>query len=161
MSSQPWHERWIHPKDSVVIITGAGSGIGMVTALLAAKQGYQVATWDISEAGISRTLEAAGALASQIHPLICDIRDELAVKEAMQQTIRVGKPHMQVNNAGPVAIGRTAGFMEMIHYVTSAFLETKPEAGSSIVNMSSIVGPIFGGGEFHFAALPYVEKFEY
>ncbi|KAL3455920.1 hypothetical protein BJX64DRAFT_294589 [Aspergillus heterothallicus] len=157
--SQPWHERWVHPKDSVIIITGAGSGIGMATALLAAEQGYQVAAWDVSETGIQKTQELAGARASQIHSIICDIADEAAVKSAMGKTLQIGKPHMLVNNAGPVAIGKNAGFMEMmnaamgmIHFVTTAFLETKPEKGSSIVNISSIVGPVFGGGGSWYAS---------
>ncbi|KAL4873854.1 hypothetical protein BDV12DRAFT_192295 [Aspergillus spectabilis] len=156
MSSQPWHERWVHPKDSVVIISGAG----LATALLAAKQGYQVAAWDISEAGISRTQEAAGPLVKKIHPIICDIGDENAVKEAMQRTTKIGKHHMLVNNASPVATGKTAGIMDMmmdaamkmIHYVTTAFLETNPETGLRIVNISSRVGPIFGGGGSRYAA---------
>jgi 3-oxoacyl-[acyl-carrier protein] reductase len=136
-------------------LISTGSGIGMATALLAAEQGYQVAAWDISEAGILKTKELAGDLAAQIHPIVCDIANEVAVKGAMEKTVAIGKPHMLVNNAGPVAIGTNAGFMDMmnaamgmIHYVTTAFLESKPETGSSIVNISSIVGPLFGGGMY-------------
>lgn len=131
-----------------------GSGIGMATALLAAEQGYQVAAWDISEQGILKTKELAGDLASSIHPIICDVANAKAVAQAMVQTVAIGKPHMLVNNAGPVAIGRTTEFMDMvnaafsmIHHVTTAFLETKPEKGASIVNIASVVGPLFGGGE--------------
>jgi NAD(P)-dependent dehydrogenase (short-subunit alcohol dehydrogenase family) len=71
----------------------------------------------------------------------------------MKKTVLIGKPHMLVNNAGPVAIGSSAGFldmmtaaMKMIHFVTEDFLATKPAAGAGIVNISSVVGPIFGGG---------------
>src|ERR1700761_4179982 len=106
----------------------------MATALLAAEQGYQVAAWDISEVGIQKIKEVAGDLAAQIHLIVCDIANETPVKEAMEQTVAIGKPHMLVNNAGPVAIGINAGFMEMmntamemIHYVTTDFLESKPE----------------------------------
>lgn len=125
----------------------------MATALLAAKQGYQVAAWDISEQGVLKTQELADNLKSSIHPIICDVANEEAVNEAMKKTVAIGKPHMLVNNAGPVAIGKQAGFMDMttaafgmIHYVTTAFLETKPVKGSSIVNIASVVVPIFGGG---------------
>ena len=126
----------------------------MATALLAAKQGYQVACWDISEQGILKTKELAGELTSQIHPIVCDIADEKAVQNAMAETLKLGQPHMLVNNAGPVAIGKTRGFLEMmdaamkmIQYPTAAFLETSPAKGASIVNISSVVGAIFGGGE--------------
>lgn len=175
MSEDQWYNAWVHPKDSLVIITGAGeylssesfvstptsnsssttgSGIGMSTALLAVKQGYEVAGWDISEAGVLKTKELAASSGSRIHPIVCDVAKEDQVKEAMAKTLRIGKPHMLVNNAGPVAIGTSAGFPEMmaaangmIHYVTSAFLDTKPVEGSAIVNISSVVGPVFGGGK--------------
>lgn len=129
----------------------------MATALLAAKQGYQVAAWDISEAGIERTKQQAGLFGSAIHPITCDVSQQNAVREAMAKTVQIGKPHMLVNNAGPVAIGQNASFMEMttaangmIFYVTTAFLETSPTEGAAIVNISSIVGANFGGGEFKF-----------
>jgi 3-oxoacyl-[acyl-carrier protein] reductase len=82
----------------------------------------------------------------------------------MEQTLNIGKPHMLVNNAGPVAIGKEADFMEMMnaamgmnHFITSAFLEIKPVEGSSIVNISSIVGPIFGGGKYSLASICHVK----
>jgi NAD(P)-dependent dehydrogenase (short-subunit alcohol dehydrogenase family) len=99
------------------------------------------------------TKELAGELGSKIHPILCDIANEDAVKEAMKKTVAIGKPHMLVNNAGPVAIGSSAGFldmmtaaMKMIHFVTEDFLATKPAKDAAIVNISSVVGPIFGGG---------------
>lgn len=125
----------------------------MATALIAARQGYQVACWDISEQGVLKTKELAGELGAQIHPIVCDIADERAVQEAMGKTSKIGKPHMLVNNAGPVAVGQTSLFMDkmlaamaMIHYPTAAFLETQPADGASIVNISSVVGAVFGGG---------------
>jgi NAD(P)-dependent dehydrogenase (short-subunit alcohol dehydrogenase family) len=127
----------------------------MATALLAAQQGYRVAAWDIMEPALQKLKELAGDASSQIHTVICDVADESQVKAAMAKTVAIGKPHMLVNNAGPVAIGSEAGFMEMtlaamgmIHFLTTAFLETHPTEGSSVVNISSVVGPLFGGGEF-------------
>ncbi|KAI5480258.1 hypothetical protein MNV49_001217 [Pseudohyphozyma bogoriensis] len=153
MASTSWASSWVHPAGSVIIITGAGSGIGLATAVLAAKQGYKVAAWDISSEGLKKTIEMAGEFASSIHPFTCDIADEAAVNTAMAETAKVGTPMMLVNNAGPVAIGGKGGFMDMtaaafamVHYPTTAFLETKPPKGASIVNISSVVGPIFGGG---------------
>lgn len=123
--------------------------------MLAARQGYQVACWDISEQGILKTKEEAGELGAQIHPIVCDIANEDEVRKAMEKTTSIGKPHMLVNNAGPVAVGQSNPFMEkmnqamaMIHYITTAFLETKPAEGASIVNISSVVGAVFGGGNY-------------
>lgn len=57
--------------------------------------------------------------------------------------------------ASLVAIGGKGGFMDMthaafamVHYPTEAFMATDPPEGSSIVNISSVVGPIQGGGAF-------------
>lgn len=139
----------------------------MATALVAARQGYEVACWDISEHGMQKTKEQAGDLSNQIHSIICDIANEEAVKKAMAQTTAIGKPHMLVNNAGPVAVGQAHKFMDkmteamaMIDYVTTAFLETKPAAGASIVNISSVVGAVFGGGK-SFLELVYYILFAY
>lgn len=52
---------------------------GLATAVLAAKQGYQVAAWDISAEGLKRTIELAGEFKSSIHPIIADIASESAV----------------------------------------------------------------------------------
>lgn len=154
--------RWVDPQNIAFLALqqaneapSSGSGIGMATALLAAQQGYQVACWDISEEGTKRTKENAGSLVSRIHPITCDIADEKAVQTAIADTLKIGKPHMLVNNAGPVAIGKTRSFIEMtdaamkmIHYPTAAFLETQPAKGAGIVNISSVVGAVFGGGEY-------------
>ncbi|KXS99974.1 hypothetical protein AC578_794 [Pseudocercospora eumusae] len=156
-SSQAWHASWVHTPGSVVVITGAGSGIGMSTALLAAQQGYKVAAWDVNESGLFRTKELAGPyFSSQIFPILCDVSKSSSVSSALSQTLaEVGNPLMLVNNAGPIAIGKFGqdSFMEMmekamsmIHYPTEAFLGTSPERGASIVNISSIVGPLLGGG---------------
>lgn len=40
-----------------VLITGAGSGIGRLMALLFAKEGCNLALWDINEAGVQETGE--------------------------------------------------------------------------------------------------------
>lgn len=126
----------------------------MATALLSVQQGYKVAAWDISEKGVLKTKELAGENADSVVPIVCDIANEKAVREAMKKTQELGPVRMLVNNAGPVAIGTNAGFMEMtqaafgmIHYVTEAFLEAVDDGEGSIVNISSVVGPIFGGGK--------------
>lgn len=117
------------------------------------KTGLSRAAWDILEQGIQKTKQRACELASQIHPIVCDVANESEVLKAMRKTEAIGKPHLLANNAGPVAIGKDSRFIApttaafgMIHYVTTAFPETKPVKGSSIVNIASIVGPVFGGG---------------
>lgn len=132
----------------------------MATALLAVSQGYRVSAWDIVPQGLEKLKEHAGHKASMIYPTLCDIASKEAVEAGMAEVVaQLGKPHMLVNNAGPVAIGTHSGFMDMmtaamgmIHYITDAFLATKPDEGSSIVNISSVVGPLFGGGGTWYSA---------
>lgn len=119
-----------------------------------------MACWDISKTGILKTKDEAGELAtSHIHPIICDIAEEDAVKKAMAETVAIAKPHVLVNNAGPVAVGEVSPFMDMmlkamamIHHVTTAFLATEPAEGAATVNISSVAGAVFGGGKLSFNA---------
>ena len=54
-------EGWTAPEGTGIIVTGAASGIGAATAILAAKSGLKVAAWDMFAEGIQETIERAGA----------------------------------------------------------------------------------------------------
>jgi 3-oxoacyl-[acyl-carrier protein] reductase len=81
------------------------------------------------------------------------------IKEAMRETLKLGRPHLLVNNAGPTAIGTNLGFSDAVtaavgsvQLVTSAFLAAEPLEGASIVNIASVVGPIVAGGSAWYCA---------
>jgi NAD(P)-dependent dehydrogenase (short-subunit alcohol dehydrogenase family) len=70
----------------VVLVTGAGSGIGRATTLLALERGYAVAAVDLDEAGLAATAAAAGDDA----PLLlraADVTDATAVEAATAATV--------------------------------------------------------------------------
>jgi NAD(P)-dependent dehydrogenase (short-subunit alcohol dehydrogenase family) len=144
---------WTHPEGTVAIVTGAGSGIGQATSILAAQQGMKVAAWDINPDGAQRTVERAGEFGESIVPIKADIGSEEAIRNAFAETIeKLGKPKLIVNNAGPTILGQTLPFggaiqeaIASVHWITEQFLALQPEAGASVVNISAVSGPIAGG----------------
>lgn len=86
-------------KDKVVIVTGAGSGIGPATAQLFAKEGASVALVDINEPKQeAEKLIAAGYNAIAIR---CDVSIEKDVEAMVEKTVEAfGKLDYAYNNAG-------------------------------------------------------------
>jgi NAD(P)-dependent dehydrogenase (short-subunit alcohol dehydrogenase family) len=150
---------WVHPPGTVIIVTGAGSGIGQATAIQAARLGLTVAAWDFKPAGTQATIEQAGEHGRSIHSIQADVTSRNAIGKAMVETTRLGQPTLLVNNAGPVAIGTNLDFGDTVaaaigsvQMVTEAFLATDPPAGAAIVNISSVVGPVVAGGAAWYCA---------
>jgi 2-hydroxycyclohexanecarboxyl-CoA dehydrogenase len=91
----------IHPKDSLVVITGAGSGIGAAAALLYAKLGATVVAVDINESSAPLTAHACRAGGGNAHGYACDVADASAVDEIAKRVDQVHGPvDVLVNNAG-------------------------------------------------------------
>lgn len=81
------------------LVTGGGSGIGLATAKLLAKEGWQVAIVDVNGEAIER---AAAELGPQSLPFTCDLSDAKAVEALMEDlsTRTGGRLDLLVNNAG-------------------------------------------------------------
>ncbi len=89
----------MHSK--VVVVTGAGSGIGQATAILFAQAGAKVVVSDIGtehgEATVSM-IEGMGGVASFVR---CDVAEVAAVKALIETTIKLhGRLDYAFNNAG-------------------------------------------------------------
>lgn len=81
-------------------ITGAGKGIGRAIALGLAKQGVNLVLIDIHEENLNATTKMATDLGVKVLPLIIDISDELAMRNAVNQAIKAfGQIHILINNA--------------------------------------------------------------
>ncbi|NXI67766.1 RDHE2 dehydrogenase, partial [Anseranas semipalmata] len=88
----------------IVLITGAGSGIGRLLSLKFARLGATLVLWDINQEGLketSRLAEENGAI--RVHSYICDCSKRQEVYRVADQVKKeVGDVSILVNNAGIV-----------------------------------------------------------
>jgi NAD(P)-dependent dehydrogenase (short-subunit alcohol dehydrogenase family) len=139
-------------RDKVVVLTGAGSGIGRALALQAAREGALLALCDWDEASVTETGRQASASRTLIRRV--DVRDDGQVT-AFAEAVRaeLGDAHVLVNNAG-VALSDTVGTMKRSDFEwlfqinfwgvvrgTEAFLpQLLRQSESHLVNISSLFG---------------------
>ena len=133
----------------VVVVTGAGSGIGRCTAHELAALGAHVAL-------VGRSLDKLQAVQSEIHEdggageaISCDVRDEEAVKSAVAAIIAAhGRIDGLVNNAGgqfpsPLEAISAKGWQAVLNtnlmggflMARECYLQSMKGRGGAIVNM--------------------------
>lgn len=133
-------------RTCIALVTGASSGIGLVTAQLLAKAGYRVF-------GTSRKPVVSP---TGITMLVCDVTDESSVKHLVDEVVRqAGRIDLVVNNAGvgllgaaeESSIGQAQRLFDVnvfgVARVINAVLPImRAQKSGRIVNMSSILGVI-------------------
>ena len=148
----------------IVVVTGAGSGIGLALARGFGRDGDTVAVVDLSEeAGeqAAKEIEAAGGRAE---PFVADVADPAAVTEmANAVRARLGRPAVVVHSAGwdeiqPFAATGPAFWNRVLAVnlygtiaVTHAFLDDLVAAEGRLVNISSDAGRVGSSGETVYA----------
>ncbi|MGJ4802451.1 SDR family oxidoreductase [Luteimonas sp. SDU82] len=91
----------------VIVITGASSGIGLCTALLAAERGATVVLLARSAATLQDVVQAIEAGGGRARAIACDVSSREQVEQAVSQMLAAhGRIDTWVNNAGVAIYGR-------------------------------------------------------
>ena len=155
-------------KNKVVIITGAGSGIGLATAKLFGSHGATVVVSDInfdSAEKVVAEITAAGGKASAIKTDVTNFKD---VQSLVVDTVKVhGKLDVMVNNAGigganqkktadhthddwhnVIAVNQTGVF----YCMQTALKQMTSQGHGNIVNVASLAGLKASGSNLSYSA---------
>ncbi len=160
-------------QGKVVVVTGAGSGMGREVALLAARHGARVAVSDVNEQGLAETvdlLKDAGAVEVRSDRVDVAARQEV-VDWAAAVAAQFGAVDVVVNNAGVSYAGDFEempyedfdwivgiNFMGVVHG-TKEFLPHLIASGDGhLVNISSLFGLISIPGQSAYNATKFAVR---
>jgi short-subunit dehydrogenase len=142
-------------KNKVIVVTGAGSGMGRALVLALVKKGGRVAAVDLNENTLNETFDLAGQYQDRVSRHIVNVSDHQAVAALPDEVIAAhGAVDGIINNAGIIqpfvrlndlsyeAIERVLNVnLYGVIYMTKAFLpHLLQRPAAHIVNVSSMGG---------------------
>lgn len=158
-------------KDKVVVISGAGSGIGQALALQMSKEGAKLALNDCNEIALHETISLIGN--HPVFSVVLDVADRAAIEDFAQNVINTyGKVDVVINNAGVALAGKEVletayedfewlmkiNFWGTV-YGTRAFLPfLLKEKEASLVNISSVFGLVGVAGQTSYCASKFAVR---
>lgn len=158
--------------DKVVVITGAGSGIGRSLALLCASRGAALALSDWDPDGLAETVRLAEGHSVKVRSDVVDVSDRAAMQRwAADVAEGLGRVDLVVNNAGVTVTGDFeemtyedldwivgVNFMGVVHG-TKEFLPHLIASGNgAVVNISSLFGLVSMPGQSAYNATKYAVR---
>ena len=156
-------------KGSVVVITGAASGIGAALATNLARKGANLALADRDGDGLGRVAATAREHGVTVSEHMLDVADRTALEALPEAVLAVhGKVTVLINNAG-VALGGTFDDVTISDFewlfdinfwapvrLTKAFMYLlRREPAAHIVNVSSLFGLIAPPGQTAYSAAKF------
>lgn len=147
----------------VVVVTGAGSGIGRELAVHAGRRGATLSLCDRDEAGLEQTLDLVRASGAKAEGQVVDVSDAEQMAVFGKTTVeQFGVPDLLINNAGIAVIGgildttladwgRLLGVnvMGVVHGINAFVPAMAERGGGHVVNVASAAGllanPQLGG----------------
>lgn len=160
-------------NDKVVVITGAGSGIGRALAVQAAGDGALLALSDVNTDGLAETVALAeGAGAPKVHSARLDVADRAAFEAYAEAVVtEFGRVNVVINNAGVALAGDFTdldwsdmdwiigiNFWGVVHG-SKFFLPHLIASGEGhLVNISSLFGLVSMPGQSMYNASKYAVR---
>ena len=156
----------------VVVITGAGSGIGRALASACAARGARLALSDVDEEGLAATTRALPAGSREVRSDRLDVADREAFAQyATQVADHFGVVHVVINNAGVALAGDFAdltyadmewilgvNFWGVVHGTHEFLPHLIASGGGHLVNISSLFGLVSMPGQSLYNATKYAVR---
>ncbi len=160
-------------EDKVVVITGAGSGIGRALALNLARRGSLLALSDVDEAGLAVTVDLVkDAGAREVRSDKLDVADRAGFTAyAAAVVAQFGRVNVVVNNAGVALAGNFEeltyedldwivgiNFWGVVHGTKELLPHLIASGDGHVVNISSLFGLVSMPGQSAYNATKYAVR---